>query len=281
MLVAGALVALAVFAPQVKLPVPARLLALVGFGLGVVFTLLALPLVPNLYGASGAGYDQFVSEGHGFSYWVVLVLLIAGAIASFLGFQQAGGEFAAAFAGLTGGPAARSPSDPGYGQPAPYGGPGGQAAARRPTATASRPGTVRRPSYAATTQMPAAPPPPNWGSPQSPGQSPQDGQSLQDYGPPPGHGSPASRRRGPASRPPTAVRHRPRRRRLHRRPRRLRRPPPPPPAPPADDESTRFGHPTEYGQPSRYGQPGGEPDPSAAPDEDSESDEDRPYRPPH
>ncbi len=113
-LIGAGLVAMALFAPHVKLPFAARLGALAAFALAVISTLLALLLVPDYTdtGLSGSGvsYDDVVDEGHGFSYWIVLILLVAGLVLCYLRFQQTGGQ-------LPGRSAAASGSAPGYGAP--------------------------------------------------------------------------------------------------------------------------------------------------------------------
>jgi hypothetical protein len=112
-LIGAALVALAVFRPSLKLPVPARLAALGAFVLALLFTLLALLVVPNYNGLSGADYNRVIDEGHSFSYWIVLIVILAGAVLSFLRFQQTGGDLAAVFS------SARSGASQGHGQPQP------------------------------------------------------------------------------------------------------------------------------------------------------------------
>jgi hypothetical protein len=115
-LIGAALVALAVFRPSLKLPVPARLAALGAFVLALLFTLLALLVVPNYNGLSGADYNRIIDEGHSFSYWIVLIVILVGAVLSFLRFQQTGGDLAAVFN------SARSGASQGHGQPQPGGG---------------------------------------------------------------------------------------------------------------------------------------------------------------
>lgn len=66
-IVGTALVAVALFAPQVKLPVPARLAALGAFALATILMIIALFTVPD-YAGGGPGYDSSVNEGHGFGY---------------------------------------------------------------------------------------------------------------------------------------------------------------------------------------------------------------------
>ena len=104
-LVGAALVAIALFAAHVKLPVPARLGAVGAFALAVVSTLLALFVTPNPAdnSAGGLNADAIVDVGHGFSYWVVLVLLVVGLVLAFLRFQQTGAQLTVSGASAQGG----------------------------------------------------------------------------------------------------------------------------------------------------------------------------------
>lgn len=144
------IVVLTVLAAQVRLPFPARLVALALLSLGFVSTLIALFVVPATGSGTedGVSYDKVVEQGHGFSYWIVLVLCLAGAALAFLRFQQTGGSLPSR--GGSGG----APAQPGYGPPA-----GG--------------------GY--------GPPPQQYGQ-QSPPQSPPQGQpQYPPQGPPPGY----------------------------------------------------------------------------------------------
>jgi hypothetical protein len=110
--VAGAvIVALELFMPTAKLPVPARLLALGLFALGFVLELLAIVAHPKFASESGLGFK--VSFGHGFSFWIELILTLAGTVLCFLRLQATGGKLPWE-KGPTG-PAA--PPTPGYGPP--------------------------------------------------------------------------------------------------------------------------------------------------------------------
>lgn len=135
--VIGAVVLLfALIAPQVKFPVPARLVSAGLFVLAFIFALIALFVVPSPDSATVPGVnidmDKIVNVGHGFSYWVVLIVLLIGAALSLLRFRQTGGELpgrsgAGVAAGSTGGayPAQGQPQQ-GYGQQAPQQGYGQQ-----------------------------------------------------------------------------------------------------------------------------------------------------------
>lgn len=141
MAVVGAvLIAMALFAPQVKLPVPARLAALSAFALATLSTLLALFITPGTdaqgtdFGAGGCHITG--SVGHGFGYWASLVVIIVGLVAALMRFQQTGGQLPGALnkmpnigdkgpqGGMSGGSQMGvsgwpSPPAPGYQPPAP------------------------------------------------------------------------------------------------------------------------------------------------------------------
>jgi hypothetical protein len=76
---------------KITLPFPVRLAVLGGFGLALLCTLLALFIVP---GPSGGNFGGGISldKGHGFSYWLSLLVLLAATVVSFMRFQQTGGK---------------------------------------------------------------------------------------------------------------------------------------------------------------------------------------------
>jgi hypothetical protein len=84
-LAASALIAMSFFAPQVKLPVANRLGALALYALATLCLILALFVYPGS-DVSGAGLDK----GHGFGYWIDLILVIAGTVISLMRAQQTG-----------------------------------------------------------------------------------------------------------------------------------------------------------------------------------------------
>ena len=127
--VGSALVALELFMPQVKLPFPNRLIGLGCYAVATLCVILALFVVPDYLGG-GPGYDKYVDEGHGFGYWISLIVIIAGLVLSLMRFQQGGGKLPGALGGIpnigghapgahgAGGPAGQPPAGP-----PPYGAP--------------------------------------------------------------------------------------------------------------------------------------------------------------
>src|SRR4051794_21271934 len=108
--VAGAaLVAMELFAPQVKLPIATRLAGLGCFAVATLFVIIALFVFPG-GDVSGPGVD----EGHGFGYWVSLIVIIAGTVLSLMRLQQPGGKLPGALGNM--------PTIGGHG---PHGGAGG------------------------------------------------------------------------------------------------------------------------------------------------------------
>jgi len=128
-LIGSALVAMELFMPQVKLPFPNRLIGLGCYAVATLCVILALFIVPDYLGG-GPGYDKYVDEGHGFGYWISLIVIIAGLVLSLMRFQQGGGKLPGALGGFpnigghapgahgAGGPAGQPPAGP-----PPYGAP--------------------------------------------------------------------------------------------------------------------------------------------------------------
>jgi hypothetical protein len=98
-LIGTALVAIELFAPQVKLPIANRLAALGAFALATLLLIIALFVVPD-YGGGGPGYDQAVNEGHGFGYWACLILTIAATVMTLMRAQQTGTKMPGALGNL-------------------------------------------------------------------------------------------------------------------------------------------------------------------------------------
>lgn len=84
--------ALGLFAPQVNLPMAARTLAFEGFALGFICEVLAIFIHPKFYhqSTSELGFTYKVDFGHGFSFWVVLILTAAGTVLALMRAQQTG-----------------------------------------------------------------------------------------------------------------------------------------------------------------------------------------------
>jgi hypothetical protein len=122
-LVGSALVGISLFAPQVKLPMPARLLGLGAYALATLCVILALFIVPSPGGYSGSGLDK----GHAFGYWISLIVILAGLVLSLMRFQESGGQLPGALSKMPnigghrpgGTPPPPPPPPPGYGPPAP------------------------------------------------------------------------------------------------------------------------------------------------------------------
>jgi hypothetical protein len=85
-LVGSALVAMTLFAPQVKLPIANRLGALGAYALATISIILALFVVPSPGGYSGPG----LNKGHGAGYWLSLIVILAGLVLTFMRAQQTG-----------------------------------------------------------------------------------------------------------------------------------------------------------------------------------------------
>lgn len=79
-LVGAVVVALAVLG--ISIPVPTRLTVLAAFGLGALCLILALFIFP---GGSCGGYCD---TGHGFGYWLALILALAGTALAFLRLRE-------------------------------------------------------------------------------------------------------------------------------------------------------------------------------------------------
>jgi hypothetical protein len=87
-LISAGLIAVELFVPDLKLPVPIRLASLIGWAVATLSVLLALFVFPEDV-PSGNGF----STGRGFGYWVSLVFIIAGLVLSVLRLKATGGRF--------------------------------------------------------------------------------------------------------------------------------------------------------------------------------------------
>ena len=193
-LVAGVVVAVALFAPQVTLPAPARMIALVLAALGFIFVLVALFVVPDgdYQGSTIPADSSLIDAGHGFAYWVVLIVAaVVTALCALRLVQTKGGTGVgtAAGAGMSqpGQPTGYPPQpQQGYGQPQGYAPPPvspqqsgyQQPGYQQPGYQQQPPGVgPQQPGYpppgAAPQPPPAAPPPPPAPAPQAPPATPQ------------------------------------------------------------------------------------------------------------
>lgn len=77
-------IALAIFQPNVKLPISNRLLAVYGFGAGAIFEIIAIFVTPGLdtFGGGSASLD------HGAGFWISLIVILAGAVLAIMRAQQ-------------------------------------------------------------------------------------------------------------------------------------------------------------------------------------------------
>jgi hypothetical protein len=168
--VGAVLIAIAIFAPQVKLPVPARLAALGAFALATLSTILALFITPGGSASSGdiglGSCHVEGSVGHGFGYWASLVVIIVGLVLALMRFQQTGGQLPGALNNM-----------PNIGSRGPQGGMGG--GPQGPGNPSSGYGGPPSPG-------PGTPPSPGYGNPPSPGYGNQPPPPPPGYGPPSG-----------------------------------------------------------------------------------------------
>jgi hypothetical protein len=94
-LAAAVVVAIELFAPQVRMPFAARLIGLVLFAVATLCVIIALFVWP------GGNYDgPGVDEGHGFGYWASLIVIIAGLVMSLMRAQQTGTQLPGALNNL-------------------------------------------------------------------------------------------------------------------------------------------------------------------------------------
>ena len=92
-LVGSAAIAVGLFAPQVHLPLGARITALAGYALGALCILLAFFIHPGTGQAvteSVAGCKITGKVGHSYGYWISLILVLAGLVITLMRAQQTG-----------------------------------------------------------------------------------------------------------------------------------------------------------------------------------------------
>ncbi len=110
-------VALALFMPHVKLPVPARLAGLGLFALATLFELIGIFVTPGDSSSVGSlGGQADASANHGFGFWASLIVIIVGLVLSLMRFQQTGGQL----------PGGMNSKVPNIGNRGPQGGMGGR-----------------------------------------------------------------------------------------------------------------------------------------------------------
>jgi hypothetical protein len=172
LLVAAVLATVQVFAPQtLSARAPTRLITLVLCGAGLLSTFVALFVIPHgdagdsLQG-SGLTLDDVIDFGHGFSYWLILVVAAAMTAIAALRLMQTGG--------MSGG--RTSPAAGPYGATTAYGQPAGGYGQPQPGYGQQAP---PQQGYG----QPHYPPPQQGGYGQQPPQ--QSGYSQPNYPPPP------------------------------------------------------------------------------------------------
>jgi len=117
--IGAAVLALALFAPQVRLPIESRIASLGLFTVGSLLMILAIFVHPKFYDGGG------LSFGHGFSFWLSLIMILAATVLSLMRVQQTGGQLPGALNNLPNiggrgpqsGPPQAPPPPPGYGPP--------------------------------------------------------------------------------------------------------------------------------------------------------------------
>jgi hypothetical protein len=95
--VGSAAIGLELFAPQVKLPMANRVIAVLAYGLALVCMILALFVIPSYMGVD---VPNGVDTGHDFGYWLSFIVIIAGAVLSLMRLQQTGGKLPGALGNL-------------------------------------------------------------------------------------------------------------------------------------------------------------------------------------
>jgi hypothetical protein len=183
-LAGAAILAVTLFMPHVRMPAPARMAALGAFALATLCEIIAIFVVPGgSYDSGNLGNGVFgnchitAGVGHGFGFWITLILVIVGLVATLMRFQQTGGQLPGRLSGI-----------PNIGQHGPQGGlTGGQPQSYSPGTPGSTSGYG---TQAPPPQQGYAPPPapgappsqPGYGTPPPP---PPQQPPQQGYGQPP------------------------------------------------------------------------------------------------
>ncbi len=154
-------VALALFMPHVKLPVPARLAGLGLFALATLFELIGIFVTPGDSSSVGSlGGQADASANHGFGFWASLIVIIVGLVLSLMRFQQSGGQL----------PGGMSSKVPNIGNRGPQGGmgggpQGGMGGGAQPGPGHPQPGGGGPQPGPGNAPPPPPPPPPGYGPP--------------------------------------------------------------------------------------------------------------------
>jgi hypothetical protein len=158
-------VAMSLFAPQVKLPLPNRLAGLALFAAAALFEIIGIFVTPGDSSSFGSS-DVDVSLNHGFGFWISLIAILAGLVLSLMRLQQTGGKLPGALANMPNIGAKGPQGGMGGGQPGP-GGPQGGTGGGMQGPGIGGPGGMGNPGGPAG---PAAPPPPpaGYGPPPQP-----------------------------------------------------------------------------------------------------------------
>jgi hypothetical protein len=101
-LAGSVLVALELFMPQMKLPWPNRLIGLLLYAVAALCVILAIFIIPSTFcyrgfcGSVGSGVDK----GHGWGFWLSLILILGGLVVSLMRVQQTGTPLPGALSNL-------------------------------------------------------------------------------------------------------------------------------------------------------------------------------------
>jgi hypothetical protein len=95
-LAAAGLLAVHIFLPSAKLPVPIRLTVLGGFALALLCIIIAAFVTPGAASANelsaAAGLRLHVDYGRGAGFWLSLIVILAGTVMAFLRLRDSGGK---------------------------------------------------------------------------------------------------------------------------------------------------------------------------------------------